>query len=199
MIPRRARPVTRRFTAVRWRRALERPTSVGCRSPWRRPCHGNVRPCVFPEGIVSDRLALARELGSAGNWLAVVATTRPDGSVHASLVNAGVLDDPVSATPVIGVVVAGNARKLGLLRSSGRAAVTFHTGWRWVTVEGSVRIAGPDDPLEGVPAVQVPELLRAVFRSAGGTHDNWDEFDRVMAAERRAAVLVSPERVLANR
>jgi hypothetical protein len=34
-----------------------------------------------------------------------------------------------------------------------------------------------------------------VFVAAGGTHDDWDEYDRVMAEERRAAVLVTPTRI----
>jgi PPOX class probable F420-dependent enzyme len=145
-----------------------------------------------------DTLDLVRQLGPPSNWLAVVATTRPDGSVHASLVNAGVLDDPVTGQPVVGLVVGGNARKLGHLRRSGRASATFHNGWQWVTVEGPVRIAGPDDQLEGVDGARMPELLRDVFRSAGGAHDDWDEYDRVMAAERRAAVLITPERIITN-
>jgi hypothetical protein len=37
-----------------------------------------------------------------------------------------------------------------------------------------------------------------VFRAAGGSHDDWDEFDRVMAAERRVAVLIEPARVVTN-
>ena len=144
-------------------------------------------------------LQLVRELAADSQWLAVVATTRADGSVHASLANAGVLDDPVSGEPVVGVVVAGSARKLGHLRRSGRGAATFHQGWRWVSVEGPVRIAGPDDPLPGVAASAVPALLRAVFQAAGGSHEDWDEYDRVMAAERRAAVLIQPARVITNR
>ena len=147
---------------------------------------------------MADRLGLVRELGAASHWLGVVATTRPEGSVHASLVNAGVLDDPVTKAPVIGVVVSGAARKLEYLRSSGRATVVFHSGWRWVAVEGPVRIAGPDDPAEGIQAAAIPGLLRAVFTSAGGTHDDWDEYDRVMAEERRTAVLVEPARVTHN-
>jgi len=143
-------------------------------------------------------LELVRRLGEASRGLAVVATTRPDGSVHASLVNAGVLDDPVGGAPVVGLVVRGDARKLGHLRRSGRAAVTFHSGWEWVTVEGPVRIAGPDDPLDGLAASALPGVLRAVFGAAGGTHDDWDTFDRVMADERRAAVLVEPARVVTN-
>ena len=41
-------------------------------------------------------------------------------------------------------------------------------------------------------------LLRAVFTAAGGTHDNWDEYDRVMAEQRRTVVLVAPTRVYSN-
>jgi hypothetical protein len=37
-----------------------------------------------------------------------------------------------------------------------------------------------------------------VFTAAGGTHDDWDEYDRVMAAEGRTAVLVEPARILGN-
>jgi len=37
-----------------------------------------------------------------------------------------------------------------------------------------------------------------VFTSAGGTHDDWDEYDRVMAAEGRVAVFVQPERIVSN-
>lgn len=45
---------------------------------------------------------------------------------------------------------------------------------------------------------RLPTLLRDVFTAAGGTHDNWREFDRVMAAERRTAVLVHPDRLTSN-
>jgi PPOX class probable F420-dependent enzyme len=143
-------------------------------------------------------LDLVRRLGAADRWLAVVATARADGSVHASLVNAGILDDPVTGRPVVGLVAAGGTRKLTHMRRSGRATVVWRSGWEWVAVEGPVRIAGPDDPLDGVPPESVPSLLRAVFRGAGGTHEDWDEYDRVMAAQRRAAVLVEPARITSN-
>lgn len=143
-------------------------------------------------------LDTVRELGAASRWLGAVATTRPDGSVHASLVNAGLLDDPVTGQPVVGLVARGDTRKLAHMRRSGRAAVLFQHGWQWVSVEGPVRIAGPDDPLDGFAGERLPALLRAVFEAAGGTHDDWAEYDRVMAAERRAAVLVTPARILSN-
>ena len=41
-------------------------------------------------------------------------------------------------------------------------------------------------------------LLREVFTAAGGTHDDWDAYDRVMREERRTAVLVTPTRVYGN-
>ncbi|MDH6288058.1 hypothetical protein M2275_002964 [Rhodococcus opacus] len=41
-------------------------------------------------------------------------------------------------------------------------------------------------------------LLREIFVAAGGTHDNWTEFDRVMAADRRTPVLIRPDRIYSN-
>jgi PPOX class probable F420-dependent enzyme len=143
-------------------------------------------------------LDLVRRLSAADHGLAVVATTRPDGTVHASLVNAGVLDNPVTGRPCVGLVVRGDARKLLLLRRAGRAAVVFRSGWEWVTVEGPVLLAGPDDRVDDLSPDQRAGLLRAIFRAAGGTHDDWDEYDRVMAAEGRTAVLVDPARITSN-
>ena len=37
-------------------------------------------------------------------------------------------------------------------------------------------------------------LLRDIFTAAGGTHDDWDTYDRVMREERRTAVLIAPTR-----
>jgi hypothetical protein len=37
-----------------------------------------------------------------------------------------------------------------------------------------------------------------VFTAAGGRHDDWDEYDRVMAEQRRAVVLVEPVRIYSN-
>jgi hypothetical protein len=37
-----------------------------------------------------------------------------------------------------------------------------------------------------------------VFTGAGGTHDDWDTYDRVMREERRVAVLVDPVRGYGN-
>ncbi len=139
-------------------------------------------------------LGLVRRLADATHT-AVLATTRPDWSVHASLVSAGVMDDPVSGDASIGIVVGGDARKLAHLRRNGRATVVFSRGYEWVAVDGPVRLIGPDDPSVRVPADAIPGLLRQVFTAAGGAHDDWDEYDRVMAEQRRVAVFVHATRV----
>ena len=139
-----------------------------------------------------------RDFARRDHGLAVVVTQRPDGAPQASVVNAGVLAHPVGGEPVVGLVARGGTRKRANLRRRPRATVVFRAGWEWVAVEGPVDLAGPDDPLEGLDPGRVPQVLRDVFSAAGGTHDDWDEYDRVMAAERRVAVLVGPERVYSN-
>lgn len=143
-------------------------------------------------------LDLVRRLGTAEQGLVVVTTTRPDSSVHGSVVNAGVLADPVSGHPCVGLVARGDARKLAYLRHSGRATVVFRSGWEWAAVEGPVRLVGPGDPVDGIGPVELASLLRAVFTAAGGSHDDWDAYDQVMAREGRTAVLIEPARIVTN-
>jgi PPOX class probable F420-dependent enzyme len=143
-------------------------------------------------------LDLVRRLVGAEHGLAIIATTRTDGSVHASLVNAGVLQHPVAGGPVVGAVIQGGAQKLAHLRRTGRATIAFRSGWEWASVDGQVTLIGPDDPHPDFPADRLPGLLRDIFSAAGGTHEDWAEYDRVMAAERRVAVLITPSRILGN-
>ena len=142
-------------------------------------------------------LELVAQLASATH-LAVLATTRPDGTVHASLVSAGLFDDPVDGGAAVAAVIRGDAKKLAYLRRAGRAAAVFTRGFEWVSVEGPVRVIGPDDPDVRFSASAVPDLLRRVFVAAGGSHDDWEEYDRVMATERRAAVFVHAARISSN-
>lgn len=139
-----------------------------------------------------------KSLAAAESYLAVVATTRPDGSIQASVVNAGFLPHPLSGEEVVAFVTYGRT-KLANLRARPRVTAVFRSGWNWGAVEGACEIAGPDDPLDGVPPEELPGLIRTIFTAAGGKHDDWDSFDRVMAEERRAAVLIHPDRVYSNR
>ncbi len=143
-------------------------------------------------------LDLVRELAAADHGLAVAVVLRADGTPHASVVNAGVLDHPVDGEPVVGFVAGGNAAKLRHLRARPLGTLVFRAGWRWVAVQGDTELAGPDDPLPGLDGEGVRLLLRGVFTAAGGQHEDFDEYDRVMAAERRTAVLVRPRRITTN-
>jgi hypothetical protein len=141
-------------------------------------------------------LEYVERLAAADHHLAVFAVGRLDGTVHASVVSAGVIDDPVDGSPGVAAVVGGDARKLELLRERGRATLVFKDGWVWAAVSGPVRLVGPDDGED--LGLDVPEIVRSVFRAAGGSHEDWDEFDRVMAAERRCAVFVRAESISSN-
>jgi len=127
--------------------------------------------------------------------LVVVTVLGPDGRMRASVVNAGVIDHPITSQRVVALVIHGKARKLAHLRANPRASVVLRAGWQWAAVEGPAQIIGPDDPVDGIDPERLRLLLREIFTAAGGTHEDFDEYDRVMAAERRAAVLITPERV----
>ena len=127
--------------------------------------------------------------------LSVVSTLRPDGTIQSSVVNAGVLPHPVTGAQVVGLVSRGDAHRLANLRARPRASVVIRAGWQWAGVEGPAELAGPDDPMPGVDAERLRLLLREIFTAAGGTHDDFGSYDRVMAEERRVAVLVSPARI----
>ncbi|OBF80405.1 pyridoxamine 5'-phosphate oxidase [Mycobacterium sp. 852002-51163_SCH5372311] len=140
----------------------------------------------------------AVSLAATESGLAVVSTVRGDGTVQASLVNVGLLPHPRSGQPVLGFTTYGKV-KLANLRARPQLAVTFRNGWQWATVEGRAELVGPDDPQPWLADPdQLRLLLREVFTAAGGTHDDWPEYDRVMAKERRAVVLIEPTRVYSN-
>ena len=132
-------------------------------------------------------------------YLAVVATVRGDATVQASVVNAGVLPHPATGQQVLGFVTYGPV-KLANLRARPQVAVTVRSGWEWTTVEGRAELAGPDDPRPWLTdADRLRLLLREVFTAAGGRHDDWAEYDRVMAEQRRTVVLVEPVRIYGSR
>ena len=134
------------------------------------------------------------ELAGRERGLAVVATLRAAGTIQSSLVNAGVMTDPFTGARVLAFVTYGKV-KLANLRVRPQLTATVRSGWQWATVEGTARLIGPDDPHPDVDAERLRLLLREVFAAAGGTHDDWAEYDRVMAQQRRTVVLVEPGRV----
>jgi PPOX class probable F420-dependent enzyme len=142
-------------------------------------------------------LAEAAALGRAERGLAVVSTLRADGTIQCSVVNAGLLDHPSTGRQVLGFVTYGRV-KLANLRARPQVTVTFRNGWRWAAVEGRAELAGPADAQDWLDSEGLRLLRRAVFTAAGGEHDNWDEYDRVMAEQGRTVVLIAPARVYSN-
>jgi PPOX class probable F420-dependent enzyme len=143
---------------------------------------------------LGDFAAVARR----DRGLCVVSTLRADGTIQSSVVNAGVLAHPVTSALAVAFTTRGGAVKLANLRERPRVTIVARAGWEWAAAEGPAEIAGPDDPLPGFDPARLPALLREVFTAAGGTHDDWPTYDRVMAEERRAAVLVIPQRAYSN-
>ncbi|MEX5636783.1 TIGR03618 family F420-dependent PPOX class oxidoreductase [Parafrankia sp. FMc2] len=142
----------------------------------------------------------AAELARADSGLAVISTLRAGGTIQASVVNAAFLPAPLLPVPpgppgpLVAFVTYGRV-KLAHLRRRPQISVTVRAGWRWATVEGTASLVGPDDPHPAVDADRLRLLLREIFTAAGGTHDDWDAYDRVMAEQRRTAVFVTPSRI----
>ena len=136
---------------------------------------------------------------AAQDSLCVVTTNRADGTSQASVVNAGVVDHPVTGAPVAAFVGRPSTRKIHHLRDNPVATLVWRAGWAWVACEGTAELIGPDDLHDGVTPADVPGLLRTVYSaSGGGQHDDWAEYDRVVASERRMAVLITPKRIYLN-
>ncbi len=136
-----------------------------------------------------------REFAAADQGLAIVSFARRNGTVHSTLVNAGVMTHPVTGEGVVALVAPNKTVKVRHWRRHPQATIVFRAGWSWIGVEGKVTLVSPDDPMENFDMADLPGVLRDVFTAAGGTHDDWDEYDRVMAAERRAAVFIHPTRI----
>jgi PPOX class probable F420-dependent enzyme len=143
-------------------------------------------------------LARFEELVPLDHGLSVVVTRRADHTPHAAVVNAGVVTHPVTGARVVAFVSAGGTLKLAHLRADPTTTVVARAGWRWTAVDGRAELIGPDDPHPDVNDERLRLLLREIFSAAGGTHDDWDTYDRVMREERRTAVFVSPVRVYSN-
>jgi PPOX class probable F420-dependent enzyme len=139
---------------------------------------------------LEDFAALARE----GRGLASVAVLRADATIHSSVVNVAVLPHPNTDELSVGFITYG-AVKLRNLRLRPQSTVTIVSGGRWVAVEGTTELIGLDDRPAWFDQDRLPALLREVFIAAGGSHDDWGTYDRIMAEQRRVAVFVSAHRI----
>jgi hypothetical protein len=130
--------------------------------------------------------------------LATVSTTQVHGRVLSSVINCGVMDHPVSGEPSVVLVSRGGAARLAHIRRGSEVTIAIRRGWKWRSVTGPADIIGPDDPRDGYDAEALRVLMRDAYHAAGGSHDDYDEYDRAMLEDRRAAVFIAPERILGN-
>jgi len=142
---------------------------------------------------LNEAWSLARD----ESGLTIVSTLRADLTIQSSLVNTGVLAHPDSGGPVLAFVTYGKV-KLANLRARPQITAAFRSGWQWATVEGTAELAGPEDPRPWLDQERLRLLLREIFQAAGGTHEDWAEYDRVMAEQGRTAVLITPTRTYSN-
>ena len=141
---------------------------------------------------LDEAWALTRE----DRGLTIVSTLRADGTIQSSMVNTGVLAHPATGDRLLAFVAIGaHLVKLANLRARPQITAAFRNAWRWAAVEGRAELAGPADPQPWLDAERLRLLLRDIYAAAGGTHDDWDTYDRVVAQEGRTAVLITPTRV----
>ena len=141
----------------------------------------------------------ARTLAARESGLAVVVVLRADGSPSASVVNATVIEHPLSGDQVVAFVTRGDARKLQRLRVQRSATIVFRSEWEWVAIEGRAELAGPNDPLPPLTHDDISRLRSGIYAAAvGGSDDEWARLDATMDAEHHTVVLVRPTRVYSN-
>ena len=119
----------------------------------------------------------------------VIATRRPDGATHSSIVVCGAYDGRAAF-----VSVYPRSQKIRNLRRDRRCTVTaVSEDWRqWVSVEGEAALLGYDN----TDAERLRQMLREVYMACShAEHPDWDEYDQAMVDQEAVIVLVSPRRV----
>ena len=119
---------------------------------------------------------------------AVLTTFRRDGAAQMSIVTVGPYGDGA------GFTTTEDRAKLHNLARDPRCSllVSKVDWWGYVVLEGHANVLrrgeADDDELR--------DALRGIYRAASGQeHPNWDEYDQAMIDDRRAAIIVVPERI----
>ena len=123
----------------------------------------------------------------SNNDKAVLSTFRRNGQAQLSIISVGPYSDGAAFTTT------EDRAKLLNLRRDPRCSllVSQDSWWGFVVLEGNARILAQDntDPEE------LRQAFRDVYRSISGEHPDWDEYDRAMVDDRRAVVVVVPDRI----
>ena len=122
------------------------------------------------------------------NHRAVLTTFRRNGAAQMSIVTTGAYSDGAAFTTT------EDRAKLSNLKRDPRCSllVSHESWWGYVVLEGRARVMSPDN----TDAEELRQALRDVYRAASGEeHPDWDEYDRAMVDDRRAAVVIVPEHI----
>ena len=119
----------------------------------------------------------------------VIATRRPNGATHSSIVVCGAYEGNAAF-----VSVYPRSQKIRNLRRDPNCTVlSVRDDWReWVSVEGQATLIDHNN----TDAEEMRVLLRKVYMACSHTeHPDWDEYDQAMVDQEAVIVLVNPERV----
>ena len=119
----------------------------------------------------------------------VIATRRPNGATHSSIVVCGAYDGNAAF-----VSVYPRSQKIRNLRRDPNCTVLAVTDdWRqWASIEGQATLFD----YSNMDAEEMRVMLREVYMACSDTeHPDWDEYDQAMVDQEAVIVLVSPERV----
>ncbi len=122
------------------------------------------------------------------NHQAVLSTFRRNGSAQMSVVTVGAYGEGA------GFTTTEERAKLHNLARDPRCSLLVSKAdwWGYVVLEGRARVLRRGDADEA----ELREALRGIYRAASGQeHPDWDEYDRAMIADRRAAVIVVPDHI----
>ena len=121
------------------------------------------------------------------NDKAVLSTFRRNGAAQLSIVSVGLYGEGAAFTTT------EERAKLANLRRDDRCSllVSQESWWGFIVLEGTARILSADN----TDAEELRMAFREVYRSISGNHPDWDDYDRAMASDRRAVVIVMPERI----
>ncbi len=128
-----------------------------------------------------------REFASA-NHQAVLTTFRKNGAAQMSIVTVGPYGEGVGFT-----TTEDRAKFHNLVRDSRCSLLVSKSDWwGYVVLEGRAKVLrrgeSDDDELR--------DALRGIYRAASGEeHPDWDDYDRAMVEDRRAAIIVVPDHV----
>ncbi len=124
----------------------------------------------------------------SANHQAVLTTFRANGAAQMSIVTVGPYGGGAGFT-----TTEGRAKLYNLVREPRCSLLVSKSDWwGYVVLEGRARVLRRGESDDG----ELRDALRGIYRAASGReHPDWEEYDRAMVADRRAAVIVIPDYV----